>query len=385
MKLLEYKAKELFKKFGLTVMNSCLISDLANFSNEVSKAELSFPVAVKAQVQVGGRGKAGGIRFADDKTRLEQLCGEMLHMELLGHTVNSLLIEDKACYQSEWYLSIVLDRQSKCPMIIFSSNGGMDIEEVAITKPEAVLKVIVDPFVGIQEYMAQYLISAAGLQAENVPLLYEVLFKLYRLFIEYDCLLCEINPLVSAKNGLIALDGKVDIDDSALFRQQDIEHFRNSLPEDSLVKEAREFGFLYIPIEKQGHVSVCSNGSGMLMSCIDMISKEGMLVKAALDLGGGATADRIAQAIGILILDGGVKEILINIFGGITRCDEVALGILKAFEAYHIRDKYIVVRMEGTNKEEGIQILKSMSGADVELADGLRESVSALLRRRSAR
>ena len=308
--------------------------------------------------------------------------GRLLGSTLRGLKVNKVYIVERAEYSKEWYLSILLDRLSKQPMIIFSDMGGMEIEETAKTDPDKIKKLVIDPMIGVQDYMARYLLSSSGLPMEYTKQLDALLKGLYRCFKEYDCMLTEINPLAVTEDGrLIALDGKVDVDDSALFRLPDVTAWRDELPEEPLVKEARGFNFLYIPVEAGGPVAVCSNGSGMLMSCIDMLTKNGMNVAAALDLGGGATSERIAEALRILFATPGVKAVLINIFGGITRCDEVAGGVKLAMERGSLQGKLIVVRMEGTNKDKAIEILDGLH-SDVIRAEGLRESIAALLERR---
>lgn len=384
MKLLEYKAKELFDKYGVPTMNGCVIDSSENMEEEIAKAGLSYPVVVKAQVQIGGRGKAGGIRFADTPEEAKKHCEDLLFTELRGYKVNQLLIVEKSeNNKTELYLSIMLDRLTKRPMIIFSANGGMEIEQTAKEDPDKIIKLTIDPFVGVKDYMAAYLLSKSGMNLGYKKQLTDMLTKLYAAFMDYSCMLLEINPLViNAEDKLVALDGKVDIDDSALFRLPDIQEFAEKLqPDNPLIKEAAAYNFLYIPIEEGGTIAVASNGSGMLMSCIDLISKEGMKVGAALDLGGGATSDRIKEAMRILFSTPGVKAVLINIFGGITRCDEVAGGVKLALEGQH-QDKIVVVRMEGTNKEKGLEIIGSIKDVDIVSVPGLRECVKALADRR---
>ena len=384
MKLLEYKAKELFDKYGVPTMNGCVIDTYENMEAEIEKAGLSYPVVVKAQVQIGGRGKAGGIRFADTPAEAKQHCQDLLFTDLRGYKVNQLLIVEKSQNnKTELYLSIMLDRLTKCPIIIFSANGGMEIEQTAKENPEKIIKIQVDPFVGIQDYMAMYLLSKSGMDLSLRGQLSDMLKKLYAAFMDYSCMLVEINPLViNQDDKLAALDGKVDIDDSALFRLPDIQEFADKLqPDNPLIKEAAAFNFLYIPVDPEGTITVISNGSGMLMSCIDLITKAGMKVGAVLDLGGGATADRIKEAVRILLSTPGAKALLINIFGGITRCDEVAGGVKQALEAAH-QDKIVVVRMEGTNKDIGLSIIDSIQNVDIVSVPGLRECVKALTDRR---
>jgi len=381
MKLLEYQAKELFERAGLPTMRGCVVDDPQRIEQAIADANLAYPVVVKAQVQIGGRGKAGGIQFAGNAAEARAHCEKLLHSELRGFQVNQLLIVEKAKHEIEWYLSIILDRERKCPTIIFCAEGGMEIEDVAKTNPGAIHKLPVNPLLGVQEHMARYLLSSSALPPEYTGQLHALLQSLYQAFIRNDCLLCEINPLIVDHAGkLIALDGKVEVDDSALFRQPHLLALREAMDEEALVKEARSFQFLYIPVEAGGSIAVMSNGSGMLMSCIDLISKEGMHVGAALDLGGGATADRIREAMRILFSTAGIKAVLINIFGGITRCDEVAGGVKLFMEAGH-DSRTVVVRMEGTNKEKGLEIIQSIPG-DIVCVEGLRESVQAFLMRR---
>lgn len=382
MKLMEYQAQQLFKQFGVPVMRGCVVDNADRIAEAMAEADIHYPAVVKAQVQIGGRGKAGGIQFADNLEEAAAHAKRLLGSELRRLRVNKLYIVERASSKAEWYLSIMLDRLSKQPIIIFSALGGMEIEQTAKTDPEKIKKLVIDPMIGVQDYMARYLLSGSGLDIAYTKQLDALLKNLYACFMKYDCMLCEINPLiVDNEDRLIALDGKVDIDDSALYRLPDVMAWREELPEEALVREARKYDFLYIPVEAGGSIAVCSNGSGMLMSCIDMITKNGMQVAAVLDLGGGATAQRIAEAMRILFSTPGVKAVLINIFGGITRCDEVAGGVKLAMEHHDLDDKLIVVRMEGTNKDKGIEIIEGLH-SDVIRAEGLRESVAILLERR---
>ena len=382
MKLMEYQAKLLFKQFGLPVKHGCVIDRIDDLAPAMEREDVHYPVVVKAQIQSGHRGQAGGIQFAHNFEEAYAHTEKLLGKELLGLKVNKLYLVEMADFQKELYLSIMLDRLTKQPIIIFSAEGGMEIEETAKVKPEAIKKIVIDPMIGVQDYMARYLLSSAGLDLGLTKEFDKLLKNLYRCFMDYDCMLTEINPLCIDNDGhLLALDGKVDIDDSALYRLPDVVAWRDELPEDDLIKEARAFNFLYIPVEKGGSIAVCSNGSGMLMSCIDMITKNGMKVAAVLDLGGGATKERIKEAMRILFSTPGVKAVLINIFGGITRCDEVAGGVKLAMESGDLDGKFIVVRMEGTNKDIGVSIIDGLH-SDVVRVEGLRESVAALLERR---
>ena len=382
MKLMEYQAKLLFKKYGLPIKHGCVIDRAEELSTALEENNVSYPLVVKAQIQSGHRGQAGGIQFAHNYEEAKKHVDNLLGKTLLGLKVNKLYLVEMADYKIEWYLSIMLDRLTKQPIIIFSADGGMEIEETAKQNPDAIKKIVIDPMIGVEDYMARYLLSSSNQPLTYAKPLDALLKNLYRCFTDYDCMLAEINPLVvDESDNLIALDGKVDIDDSALYRLPDVAAWRDELPEEALVREAREFNFLYIPVEAGGSIAVCSNGSGMLMSCIDMIAKNGMKVGAVLDLGGGATKERISEAMRILFSTPGVKAVLINIFGGITRCDEVAGGVRLAMEHHSLDGKLIVVRMEGTNKDKGVEIIESLH-SDVVRTEGLRESIAALLERR---
>lgn len=376
MKLLEYKAKDLFEQYDIPTMNGAVIDNLGGLEKSLEDAKLKFPVVIKAQVQVGGRGKAGGIKFANDIGEAKKICEEMLFSDLKGFKVGQLLIVEKASPLKEWYMSIMMDRASKMPLVIFSSRGGMDIEEVAKTAPDEIVKVNINPLKGVQDYTINYIIDKSGIDKKYSAQLNEIIQKLYETFIDYNCLLAEINPLALDESGeIIALDGKVDIDDSSLYRLPDILKFRETLQEEELVVEARKHGFLYIPIEDRGNIAVMSNGSGMIMSCIDLISKKGMTVGAALDLGGGATAERIREAVRIVLSNKGIDTLFISIFGGITRCDEVANGIKAALQ--NQKSKQVIVRLEGTNKQKGLEVISSIS-SNIRHVESIPEGVAAL-------
>ena len=378
MKLMEYQARELFDQYGIPVMNGFVIDAVP--TDERGTEGLQYPLVIKAQVQVGGRGKAGGIRFAENFDALKDISNQLLFSDLKGHRVNKLMIVEKAAGVKECYLSVTLDRLGKMPLIIFSAEGGVDIEKTAVNNPGAIVKIPVDPQIGVNRYMAQYAVNRSGLEQGLVSRLFEIMTRLYQLFLENDALLAEINPLMIREDqSLVALDGKVDVDDSALYRQPKAVAYRDELQEEELVLEARKFRFLYIPVDETGTIGVISNGSGMLMSSIDLISKAEMAVGAALDLGGGATSDRIKEAVRIMLSNEKIQYLYINIFGGITRCDEVAAGVNTAMEVQSA-GKCVVVRLEGTNKEEGIRILSS-SKADILSVDGLAEGVEALERK----
>ncbi len=381
MKLLEYQAQELFEKHGLPVKKGCVVDESATLPAKIKAAGLQYPVVIKAQVQIGGRGKAGGIQFAQNEAEAIAQAKELLFKDIRGLIAKELLIVEKAQVRREWYLSILLDRGAKSPLIIFSPKGGMDIEETAKTHPEAIGRVIVNPFVGVQDYHIDYLLDVTGADHSCRKAFGEIVRKLYRLFLEGNALLVEINPLATDEAGnLIALDGKIDVDDSALYKLPAVEAYRDHLQEEALVLEARKFNFLYIPVEAEGDIAVMSNGSGLLMSCIDLLAKKGLPVAAALDLGGGATAERIKEAVRILLSTGRVHTLLISIFGGITRCDEVVEGVRLALGEQKEK-KTVVIRMEGTNKEKAMEIVQSVAD-QVTTAQSIPDAVEILAGKR---
>ncbi|MDR0402767.1 MAG: ADP-forming succinate--CoA ligase subunit beta [Treponema sp.] len=380
MKLLEYQAKAVFEKYGIPIQKGVVVDAVEGIDEKIRGADLRFPIVIKAQVQIGGRGKAGGVKFADTPEEAAKLCGEMLGMDIRGFTAKELLVLEKKDIAKEWYLSIMLDRYSKSPLLIFSPQGGMDIEETARTNPERIAKVPIDPIRGVQDYTITYALDKTGADGQYRDKLKEVVEKLYRMFFDYYTMLVEINPLALDDQGrLVALDGKVEVDDNALPFLPDITAFRDKLQEDPQVIEARNVNFLFIPIEDEGNIAVMSNGSGMLMSCIDLISKKGMKVHAALDLGGGATAERIAEAVRIMLGRPKIDTVFICIFGGITRCDEVAKGAVIAMQKNEAAGKHLILRMEGTNKEEAAKIIAE-SNLPITVAEGIPNSVDAIYR-----
>lgn len=379
MDLMEYKAKELFAAHGIPTGRGVTVDSPDALDGVIG--ELSFPAVVKAQAPVGGRGKAGGIRFAADPAELRAQCEAILGMDIRGHAVDRVYVTGRLDYTAEWYLAIALDRTAKRPVILFSPDGGVDIEETARLRPERIVKLPVDPLLGVRDYAARYLLGKTGAQGPLEPFA-GILSKLYDVFVARDCTLAEINPLVlTPEGGFVALDAKITVDDNALPRQSEVTAYRDGLREDPLTVEARSFRFLYIPCDAAGSVAVMSNGSGMIMSCIDSLAARGMRVRAALDLGGGATADRIAQAVRILLSDPGVRALFVNIFGGITRCDEVAGGVRDAMAARPGETRPVIIRFEGTHKQAGIAMLREIPG--VRYVEGLAGGVAALYERRA--
>jgi succinyl-CoA synthetase beta subunit len=395
MKLLEYQAKTLMDQFGIPIKKGLVIDGPFQGAAKIKEAGLSYPVVIKAQVQIGGRGKAGGVKFADTPEQVEELCGKMLGMDIRGFKAKELMIVEKADLEKEWYLSILLDRLSKSPLLIFSPLGGMDIEETARTNPGKIARVPLDPFRGVEDYAIEYAMDKTGADKQYKQALKDLVKKLFALFYKYCTMLVEINPLaLDAFGNLIALDGKIEIDDNALPFLPDVTAWRDKLQEDPQVIEARKFNFHLVPMDasedtparEAGSIGVMSNGSGMLMSCIDLISKKGMHVGAALDLGGGATAERIAEAVRIMLERKNIDTVFICIFGGITRCDEVAKGAVLAMQKKAAElaasgkfSKNLILRIEGTNKEEAAKIIAA-SNLPIVIAEGIPNSVEAIVK-----
>lgn len=374
MKLLEYKAHEVFQEYELPCLDGRTAETEAELKAMAGK--LHYPVVIKAQVQTGNRGKLGGIQFAENGEELVKKGSEVLSMTIKNLPVRKVFVVPRVEVTKEMYLSFTLDRKTKLPVMIFSPEGGVEINEIAEKNPDKLAKVILSADGKLEDFVLQYAMDKTGLDKSYADQFKQVCSKLYDVFNGYDCMLAEINPLVVDDKGfLMALDGKVDVDDNALYRHKAIEEFRDEITEDELVAEARRYDFLYIPIQEEGDIAVISNGSGMIMSSIDLISKRGMQVTCALDLGGGATSDRIKEALRIVATNDKVKTIFINIFGGITRCDEIAGGVEKAM--LFISKKRLVLRLEGTNKEKGLQMIRDLGG-DMDLVDGLYEGVDAL-------
>lgn len=373
MDLMEFEARTLFEEGGLPILKGMTVE-----STDQIEGDFHFPVVVKAQVMTGGRGKAGGVRLAADETELKKVASEILGMKIKQFTVQKVLIVEKADIQQEMYLSILLDRNTKKHRIVFSPQGGVDIEQTAQSNPELIFKMDIDPLLGYNSQDGIYLADKAGLTGDLKKEFAALVGKLYGVVKANDCLLAEINPLITTQDGhLIALDAKISVDDSGIFRHSRLVEYKDAHTVEPLVREAAQYRFLYIPCDPEGNVVIMSNGSGMLMSCIDHITRHGNKVSAVLDLGGGSTADRIEHGIRILFQTPGAKILFINIFGGITRCNEVALGIRNAIENQKI-EKPIVVRFEGTNKDEGLKIIEGLPC--VIWADGLIQGEEAVRR-----
>ncbi len=355
MKLHEYQSKRIFAKYGVPIPRG----DVATSPPEVREIakQLGSPVVIKSQVLVGGRGKAGGIKVGRNADEAEALAGQILGMDIKGLTVDRVLVDEAADIKEEIYLGIVIDRALQKPVIIASASGGVDIEEVAKTNPEAIIRQPVDPQFGLMDYQARDLAFDLGLRRSYINQFVQIVKGLYQAFIESDASLAEINPLViTGDERLLGVDGKIVLDDNALFRHASLAELRNMQEESPAEREARQAGLSYVKLD--GEIGCMVNGAGLAMATMDIIKQYGGEPANFLDIGGGAKADKVAAALRIILSDPKVKAVLFNIFGGITRCDEVARGILEALEQVPTRVP-MVARLVGTNEEEGRQILAS--------------------------
>jgi len=377
MKIHEYQAKELFKKYGVPIPRG----NVAFSTDEACSAARTldgYPVVVKAQIHAGGRGKGGGVKLAGSLEEVKTTADEILGMTLVTHQtgpegrlVKKVLVEQGLNIASELYLSILPDRATAKNIIMASEAGGMDIEAVAAETPEKIIKVLVDPLTGLQAYHCREVAFGLNLPPEAMKPFFKLLTSLYRMFAEYDCSLVEINPLVlTAENDVIALDAKVDVDSNSLFRHKDILAYRDLDEEDPLEVEASEYNLNYINLG--GNVGNMVNGAGLAMATMDIIKMAGAEPANFLDVGGGASAEMVANGFRIILSDKNVKGILINIFGGILRCDVLATGVVEAAKKTNITVP-VVVRMEGTNVEEGRRIL-SESGLNLITAVDLKDA-----------
>jgi succinyl-CoA synthetase beta subunit len=367
MRLHEYQTKTIFRKYEIPTPRGKVATNAGEA--KLLAEEIGGPVVVKAQVLVSGRGKAGGIRLAKSPKEAEELTSLILGREIKGFPVNKVLIEEAVIFTQEVYIAITLDREAGLPILITSGSGGMDIEEVALRSPEKLLKLHLNPLLGIQDFHARLVAVNMDLPHPFWRQFAQILSETWKAFREHDAILVEINPLVlTSDNRMIALDGKMVIDDNALFRQVELAEYRWIEMENSIDTEARKFGLSYIPFS--GTVGCMVNGAGLAMASMDLIKNFGGEPANFLDIGGGASAEKVGAALRIILSDVHVKSILINIFGGITRCDEVARGIVSAM---HLIDTQvpIVVRLAGTNAKEGMQILASQN---LVLAESLSEA-----------
>ncbi|NEU56294.1 ADP-forming succinate--CoA ligase subunit beta [Halorussus sp. MSC15.2] len=354
MKLHEYQAKSVFADAGIPTPDATLASSV----DEVVEAaeDIGYPVAVKAQVHVGGRGKAGGIKLAEDREEAEQAAEDILGMDLKGYTVERVLVEEAVNFKNELYVGVTMDRGEGKPVAMVSTKGGVNIEEVAEEDPEAIAREHVDPAFGMHPYQARKVVYDAGVPKEVASDVASILTTLFQLWDDSDASDIEINPvMITEDDEVVAADAVMNIDDDALFRQPDLAEMEEETFEDDLERKAGEYGFDYVRLS--GNTGIIGNGAGLVMTTLDLVDYYGGEPANFLDIGGGAKAERVANALDMVFSDENVDAVVFNIFGGITRGDEVAKGINDALEQFDEIPKKVVVRLAGTNAEEGREIL----------------------------
>jgi succinyl-CoA synthetase beta subunit len=351
--LFEYQGKQYFARFGIPTPAGVLCRTVDEA--RVGADELGYPVAVKAQVKVGGRGKAGGVQLARDAEEVQRHASNILGMDIKGHVVRRLWIQKDSDIAREYYASFTLDRAKRLHLCMVSSKGGVEIEQVAATDPDAIARLHVDPVEKLSGAQARRLVADAGLDEDARAQAADLLVKLYDCYAQGDCDLAEINPLVLTNDGrVLALDAKVTLDDNAAFRHPEWEEFADTEELDPREKLAKEKGLTYIGLS--GSVGIIANGAGLAMSTLDVVNQVGGSAANFLDIGGGASAEVMASALEVINSDDAVRSILVNVFGGITRVDEVANGVVEAMRRVELRSP-IVLRLDGTNAEKGLEIL----------------------------
>ncbi len=375
MDLLEYQGKQLFARHGVPVPRG---GHAATVDEAVSVADsLGYPVVVKAQVQIGGRGKAGGIKLAKDAAEARTHAEAILGMDIRGLTVHELWIEEASEIASEYYASFVFDRAAKATLAMLSTKGGMDIEAVAEEDPAAIAKLHIDPLLGFQPFHGRRLCYEAGVDADVVGGVSELLAKLYEAYAGEEAMLVEVNPLiVKGDRSVAALDAKVTLDGNALYRHTENAELRNVSAEDPQERMAKERGLTYVKLD--GDIGILGNGAGLVMSTLDVVAQAGGKPANFLDAGGGSKAEAITSAVEVILSDPKVKAVLFNIFGGITRCDEVARGLIAAFEQIKPQVPF-VVRLDGTNDVEGRKLLAEANLPNVHTAATMDEAAAKVV------
>ena len=368
MNLFEYQGKRLYKDFSIPTPKSIFVSSISSISDN---HDLNYPLVVKAQVQVGGRGKAGGIKVANNFEELIEYSNEILGMDIKGHIVESLLIEEASTIQEEYYISFTLDRSAKKYLMMLSSKGGMDIEEVAENNPDDLIKLYISPSEGLNTEVVNKAIKDSKLNQDYNDELNDVISKLYNLFVESDCDLVEVNPLAITNKGVSALDSKVSLDMNAVYRHDNFIDIEKEIPIPVSEQFAKEKNLNFIKLE--GSVGIIGNGAGLVMSTLDVVSEYGGKAANFLDIGGGAKAETVTAALEVLESENNVKSVLINIFGGITRCDLVAEGIVEATKGKDLKWP-IIVRLDGTNSKEGLAILLENSNEKITISSSMDDA-----------
>lgn len=354
MKIHEYQARNLFRKYGLPVPDGVVCHSVEEVEKNVPSDDKLR--VIKAQVHVGGRGKAGGVKLAKTKEEAVQKAGEILGMDIKGLTVEKVLVADAVDIEKEFYVGLINDRNSKSVTLMASAEGGVEIEEVARVSPEKIIKMSIDPTMGLMDWQARKIALQLFSDPKEMRQAAAILVKLYRLYVETDSSLAEINPLVlTPDKQVLAIDGKMNFDDNALFRQPEILKMREATEDEKKEIEANEKGLSYIKLD--GNIGCMVNGAGLAMATMDMIKLYGGEPANFLDIGGSSSPQKVVEAMTILLSDSNVKTVMINIFGGITRCDDVARGLVTALKEIDT-DIPVVIRLSGTNAKEGLEIIR---------------------------
>jgi succinyl-CoA synthetase beta subunit len=375
MDLLEYQGKQLFARHGLRVSDGEAVTTIDEAVAAANK--VGYPVVVKAQVLIGGRGKAGGVKLADDEAQAREHAENILGMDIKGHTVRTLWIEHASDIATEYYASVLLDRSEKQPLVIFSVEGGVEIEQVAQESPEKLIRRHVDALKGLSRQQAVEIATEGGADEDVIEGVADALSALYEVWSTEDALLAEINPLiVTPQREVKALDAKVTLDGNALYRHPENEGLSDSENEDPIERRAKEQGVQYVALD--GDIGILGNGAGLVMSTLDVVAGAGGRPANFLDAGGGSDAGKVKQAVELILSNDAVKAVLFNIFGGITRCDEVAKGLIAAFEEIQPTVPF-VVRLDGTNDAQGRELLQQASLPNVYAAKTMDEAAEKVV------
>ena len=375
MDLLEYQGKQLFARHGLEVSDGKAVTTV---EDAVAAAnEIGYPVVVKAQVLIGGRGKAGGVKLADNEAEAREHAGNILGLDIKGHIVRTLWIEHASDIATEYYASVLLDRSAKQPMVIFSVEGGVEIEQVAEESPEKLVRHHVDALKGLSREEAVEIATKGGADADVIEGVADALVALYEVWLKEDATLAEINPLiVTPERKVKALDAKVSLDGNALYRHPENQGLSDSENEDPIERKAKEQGVQYVALD--GDIGILGNGAGLVMSTLDVVAQAGGAPANFLDAGGGSDAGKVKQAVELILANDKVKAVLFNIFGGITRCDEVAKGLIAAFGDIKPSVPF-VVRLDGTNDMQGRQLLQEAALPNVHAARTMNEAAEKVV------
>jgi succinyl-CoA synthetase beta subunit len=375
MDLLEYQGKQLFARHGLEVSSGRAVKTVEDAVT--AAVAVGYPVVIKAQVLIGGRGKAGGVKLADTEDEVREHAGNILGMDIHGHTVRTLWIEHASDIATEYYASVLLDRSAKAPLVMFSIEGGVDIEEVAERTPEKLIRHHVDALKGLSREEALQIATEGKADADVIEGVADALVALYEVWIQEDATLAEINPLiVTPERQVKALDAKVSLDGNALYRHPENQDLSDAENEDPIERRAKEQGVQYVKLD--GDIGILGNGAGLVMSTLDVVAQAGGKPANFLDAGGGSDAAKIKQAVELILENKAVKAVLFNIFGGITRCDEVAKGLIAAFGEIQ-PDVPFVVRLDGTNDVAGRELLKEAALPNVHPARTMNEAAELVV------